>query len=118
MKYSEFKKLSKKKDCHLFIDLNDLEQYKEGQKVLASDHETKVIEGHDDYYEVRPIAVSKSPYSYLWYVYFVCPVCGQIHVHGLCEQKTEKGVLPVGMFKESRLSHCHDCNYHFRFAIA
>ena len=114
------KKIASKKECHLLIDLNDLEQFKsedDKRTILVRDQRTTLIDAEHDYYEVKPIAVRKGE-QFLWYVYFVCPVCGLIHVHGLDTQKTEKGVLPVGIFRESRVSHCHECNYHFDFAIA
>lgn len=109
MKYTEFKKIAKKKSVHVLIDLDSLEQFKEGQKILVKDNRT-VQEG--DRFIVRPVAVTESQ------LYVVCPLCGEVHVHGLGKSSEYKGVLPSGDFCGSRVSHCHDGDYEINLVIA
>lgn len=114
------REIANKKSTHLLIDLDELEQVKsetDKRTILVKDHRTTVIDAEHDYYNVKPIAIRKGERN-MWYIYFVCPVCGLIHVHGLDRQGTEKGVLPVGDFSSSRVSHCYKCNYHFDLIIA
>lgn len=102
MKYSRFKKFAKRKDVHMLIDLDTLEQFKDGQTILVKDKRT-VKKG--DGYEVEPIAVTNS------HMYVVCPFCGHIHKHGLPDAILEEDVLPSGDFCGTRESHCHKSIY-------
>lgn len=97
MKFTKFKQFAKKKSVHLLIDLDSLEQVKEGQKTLVKDHRT-VMKGNR--YEVKPVAVTDTHF------FVVCPVCGEIHVHGLADAVIQKGCLPCGDFCGSRTSDC------------
>lgn len=110
MKYTEFKKIAKKNSVHLLIDLASLEQFKEGQKILVKDNRTV---RKDNRFEVKPVAVTESGQFYV-----VCPLCGEIHVHGLGKLSEQVGDLPCGDFGGSRVSHCHDGGYDFDLIIA
>lgn len=110
MKFTEFKKLAKKKSVHLLIDLDSLEQVKEGQKIMVKDNRT-VQEGNK--FKVRLVAVSESGQFYV-----VCPICQEVHVHGLGKPSDQKGDLPSGVFCGSRVSHCHEGNYDFSIIMA
>ncbi|MBR4435136.1 MAG: hypothetical protein IKS90_03455 [Clostridia bacterium] len=110
MKFTEFKKIAKKKSVHLLIDLDSLEQVKEGQKILVKDHRTVQEENR---FKVKPVAVTESGQFYV-----VCPICKEVHVHGLGKASDQKGDLPSGVFCGSRVSHCHEGDYDFRIVIA
>ena len=112
MKYTKFKQIAKRKSVHLWIDLDSLEQVKEGQKILVKDSRT-VREGNR--YKIKPVAVSEDGRFYV-----VCPVCGEIHRHTLDKKSESKGMLPCGCFSGSRNGDCidPDGSYDFEFIIA
>lgn len=100
MKFSEFKRIAKKKGVLKLIDLDSLEQVKEGQKILVKDNRTQ--QNEDGHFLVKPIAMTETQ------MFVVCPVCGEVHVHGLeKEAKVEEGcILPSDNFCGHRVSHC------------
>lgn len=99
MKYSKFKKIANRKNMNLLIELDKLEQFKDGQTILVKDNRTVQ---KDDGFEVTPIAWTGSQ------LFVVCPLCGHIHIHGLAG----------GEYSGSRLAHCHDGWYEIQPIIA
>lgn len=104
MKFMKFKQFSKRKNIEMMIDLDSLEQIKNGQNVIVKDNRTVLKE--DGCFEVLPIAWSGSQ------VFIVCPFCGEIHQHGLAG----------GSYTETRTPHCKESDgmrcYRIRPVIA
>lgn len=92
IKYSEFKKMTKKKSIHVVGDLASLEEIREGQKIFVKDNRTEFKEDH---FEVFPVAFDENGH-----VFIVCPLCRNIHRHGNSQ----------GSYSGSRVAHCDDLN--------
>lgn len=73
MRFSQFKKYIRESNMKLFIDINNLEAFRNKHTKLVKDNRTHIKDG---YPHVYPIGETKAT----WVI--VCPYCGEVHSHG------------------------------------
>lgn len=104
MKFCRFKKSTTQSPFiytgKVLIDLNDLTVFHP-----ANDNRIKLVKDErsfkDSMWHVKPIAMTKKQ------IFVVCPICGEIHVHGMAN----------GSYEGSRTPHCKNFEVHENYYI-